>query len=55
MICEIKIAANTISRAPRAFFVFEHFPLSTWNFADSWIIITAIEGYNTWDFMYKLS
>ena len=32
MSCEIKIAANTISRAPRAFCVFEHFPCCTWNF-----------------------
>ena len=29
IICEIKIAANAISRAPRAFFVFEHIPLCT--------------------------
>ena len=31
MICEIKIAANAISLAPRACFVFEHFPLCTWS------------------------
>ena len=34
MICETKIAANAISRAPRAFFVFKHFPLCTWSFAE---------------------
>ena len=33
-ICEIKIAANAIARARRAFFVFEHFPLRTWSFAE---------------------
>ena len=34
MISEIKIAANATSRAPRAFFVFEHFPLCTRNVAE---------------------
>ena len=33
MRCEIKIAANANLRAPRAFYVFEHFPCCTWNFA----------------------
>ena len=34
MICEIKIAANANSPAPRAFCVFEHFPLCTWRFTE---------------------
>ena len=52
-ICEIKNAANAFLWAPRAFFVFEHFPRGV--LLNIWIIITPIEGYNTCDFMYKFS
>ena len=55
MICEINIAANSNSRAPRAFFVFEHLPLCTRSFAKYLNNFTAIEGNNTCDFMYKFS
>ena len=43
MFCEIKIVANTVSRASRAFIAL------CVEFCR--IIITAIEGYNTCDFM----
>ena len=34
LICMIKIPADGIFRAARAFFVFEHFPICTWSVAE---------------------
>ena len=47
------IAANAASRAPHAFFVNEQSHFACGVLLSIWIIITAIEGYNTCDLMYK--
>ena len=55
MVCEIKTAANAISQAAGAVFVFEHTRFAHGVLLNIWIIITAMEDYNTCDFMYKFS
>ena len=53
MSCEKKNAAKAISRAPRAFGVFELFARGVMLY--TWIIIVEFWCYSTCDFMYKFS
>ena len=54
-ICEIKNAANTFLQAPRAFFVFEHFPICTWSFAEYLNNYQGNRRLYTCDAMYTFS
>ena len=48
---EIKVAANAISRAPRAFCIFNISRFARGVLMNTWRIITAIEGYNACGFV----
>ena len=53
--CEIKIAANAISRVPRAFYVLSTFHVARGILLYTWVIIIEFECDYAFDFMYKFS